>query len=658
MIKNIILFTITVCLSIQGLNAQVGLTICWDVSLSMQNRDIEQDFLFLETYFSKNQNVSVRVLMFSNEVTKDDVFSVENGDWAVLKNHLDASVYDGATSYKQIANIVDSGEVLLFTDGFQNLEHDTAKFNANIKVVNSNALWKKESLLLLSLVNSGEYINLSKVDDRKDRTGTPKAIGELQRTKDIGIRLDEVTVEGKEKIAPVEETITTGYGKEDKNKVGYAVQSIGEDRISAITTDVSTAVQGKFSGVHIGLNDDLSQAILRVKNSMLLNNYAMIVLDGVPLPRSNSTKSGSIADTSFINPENIADITVLKGLAATNRYGTLGSNGVILITSKTAQGGTKSDEPQDLARLKNNIYEDKLIAQKIKLDTPYIKALKKAKSVGDAYDIYIKERAKYQGSPEFFIDVYDFFKASDKLIANRILSNVLEVFSENTAMMRALAFNHQKANNHEAALHVFKVILQQNPKSSQAYVDMALLYRDMGNYQKSLDLFNGMTQGNYTDVDFSGLEKVIDAEIKNLYTLHKTKLNLKKTDPAFLKNVRYDARIVVDWSDSKAEFVLQFVNPQKRFFKWSHTYSENPKRLNQEKKLGFNTEEFQLIGAGKGDWLINVKYMGKGGVNNTEPLYIKTTIYYNYGSPAQRMEHHLVRLSETGSEVALAKIII
>ncbi|WP_204263090.1 tetratricopeptide repeat protein [Spongiivirga citrea] len=696
--------------SISSNGQQADVTICWDTSLSMKDRNVSKEFSFLNTFFAENKNTSVRVLLFSNQIIKDEAFTIENGNWEKIKIYLSTAVYDGATSYSQIAQVASSKDILLFTDGHRNINLEAPKFKGALQIITSDENGNKEFLDLLAVLNAGKIINVNSsttgtntyvgrvmsgekplpdviifikgtsrkvITDSDGRYAIDAAKGEtivfnqlgkedynkvLDDTTLLNIKLDdkafvldEVTVtENAVTTNSDGEKIATAYGEENKDTKGYAVETYKNDN-KAFQTDASQTVQGKFAGVQVGsglnkgANTDLSRIRMRTDTTLNGSNYSLVVVDGVPLPQGR--------DLSFIAPEDIADITVLKGLAATNKYGSLGRNGVLLITTKISQG-IKSGKQQDLARLKNNIYEDELIPQKLKLNTPYIKALKKGKNLGDAYDIYLKQRQNNIDNPVFYIDVYNFFKVSDADIANRILSNVLEQFSENENMLKALAYTYQVNGNHDTAQIVLNKVLQQNPSSAQAYLDVALGYRNLGKYQDALNMLNEMAKGTYKNVDFNGVKKQIDAELKNLYTMHKSKLDFKNIDATYQRNVSYDAKIVVDYNDKEAEFVLQFVNPDKRFFKWEHTSTATGNRIQNEKLTGFNSEEFELIGAQKGDWLINIEYVGKSDFKNTTPSFIKATIYHNYGSPSQRIEHQLIRLSEAGSKLNLAKLKI
>lgn len=155
-----------------------------------------------------------------------------------------------------------------------------------------------------------------------------------------------------EDAAVLEEVVVTALGiKKEKKALGYAVSSIKEEAIKDNPeTDLTRVLQGKTAGIEIttqnGISGSANKVIIRGMNSFSGNNNALYVIDGVPY--SNDTNAaGSFVDgnsgssRSFdIDPNNIENIDILKGLAATTLYGTDGRNGVILITTKT--GSTKN----------------------------------------------------------------------------------------------------------------------------------------------------------------------------------------------------------------------------------------------------------------------------------------------------------------------------
>ena len=126
----------------------------------------------------------------------------------------------------------------------------------------------------------------------------------------------------------LDEVIVTALGiKRDKKSLGVSQQSIGgEELVKAKETDISNALAGKVAGLQIVGNSSStfnnSQIKLRGESNVLY------VIDGI-----------KVNSSSDINPENVANISVLKGGSATALYGPEGRNGVVIITSKTAKKG-------------------------------------------------------------------------------------------------------------------------------------------------------------------------------------------------------------------------------------------------------------------------------------------------------------------------------
>jgi len=705
------------CASLMAMSQNT--TIYWDTSFSMQERDISKDFEYLSNYFAENNTTSVTLIQFKNGVTAKEVITLAPSNWDALKTKLSSVVYDGATSYQGLTTGITNGTALLFTDGHQTINASNHIINPELILVNSSPTYNLKELQLLALVNNGTLVNMasdpSKLQEYSGtiitQNNTPpevtvsvlgknrstvskndgsyrimaepsdilvfnsegwktveKVLGTVKNItvfmEDDGISLDEVVIQTKTKTTLEPETKITAYGSINKDAIGYSVQSIGSERISAITTTVSQAVQGKFNSVEYGSGQDLSQAVIRGMNSFLGNNYALVVVDGVALRQSDSGRgsgSGGVQLSDFIDPNLIADITVLKGLAAANRYGSAGKNGVILITTKlamyTAEANAKK-KPENTALLRDNIYAGAIKKTKINFSTPYLKELKKAKTVADAYNVYVNQRAAHATAPAYYIDVADYFSASNQILANQILSNILEDENSSITALKGLLFKAHKQKNYALELEAANKILEMYPQQIQSYLDVAMANKHAGEYQLALNMLNKITTGSInTDLDFSGLTKIIDSELINLITKYRSALDVRAVSPKYLKNKTYDARLTFAWNNADAQFDLQFVNPQKRFFNWEHTMSGDAERLQSEKINGYTKEEFLLIDAEKGKWLVNAIYKGDDSVLD-KPTFLTCTIEYNFGKPNQRTEEFLIRLHHKGSEEKITAIFI
>lgn len=152
----------------------------------------------------------------------------------------------------------------------------------------------------------------------------------------------------------LDEIVITGLGISKKEKaIGYAVQTVDGDKVNqAKEVNLVNSLQGRLSGVQIqGTASALggsSRITIRGSNSFLGNNQPLFIVDGVPISNNNFSSSaqergfgGGAYDygngASEIDPSNIKSMSVLKGAAATSIYGSRGSNGVIIIITKSGK---------------------------------------------------------------------------------------------------------------------------------------------------------------------------------------------------------------------------------------------------------------------------------------------------------------------------------
>ena len=131
----------------------------------------------------------------------------------------------------------------------------------------------------------------------------------------------------------LEETVVIGYGVQRKSDVTGAIASVKESDLENRTaTDVAQALQGKASGVQIvnssGAPGAASSIQIRGYSSNSRTSPLMIV-DGL-----------KVNDISYLDPETIASIEILKDAASAAIYGVEAGNGVVLVTTKSGQKGT------------------------------------------------------------------------------------------------------------------------------------------------------------------------------------------------------------------------------------------------------------------------------------------------------------------------------
>lgn len=155
----------------------------------------------------------------------------------------------------------------------------------------------------------------------------------------------------------LDEVVVTALGiKKDKKSLGYAVDDINaEELMKNKTANAVNSLSGKIAGVNItqtsGAAGAGAQIILRGGTSLERDNQPLFVVDGVIYDNStsvigNSAFDGTLSTASTnsnrimdINPEDIENMSVLKGPAASALYGSRAASGVVLITTKKGKEG-------------------------------------------------------------------------------------------------------------------------------------------------------------------------------------------------------------------------------------------------------------------------------------------------------------------------------
>lgn len=152
----------------------------------------------------------------------------------------------------------------------------------------------------------------------------------------------------------VSEIVVTALGiKRERKTLSYSVGTVKNDQITN-TNNAFSAIEGKVAGVSInssgGQVGASTNILIRGTSSITGNNQALIVVDGVPIDNSvNVTEANTGGAPSpnraiDIDPADIDNVSILKGGAAVALYGLLGTNGVVVITTKKGQKGAPKVE--------------------------------------------------------------------------------------------------------------------------------------------------------------------------------------------------------------------------------------------------------------------------------------------------------------------------
>lgn len=521
------------------------------------------------------------------------------------------------------------------------IQHATVALNNSILETQTDSLGKfrinakEDDILIIKylgmktkeiIVNKNEEINIELISD-----------GEL---------LDEVVLKGKSK-----KRTTINLGKNESkslDELGYSVNTIDEKDIGSQYQNFQYLIR-RIPGARVEPTKNVGEPpVIYFRNNNSANNEVPAIFD----------IDGNVYETwPNIEVQNIKNITILKSLASVTKYGTIGRGGVIVIRTKTASGGKA--EPKKLTALAsgNDYVEQIQSINTIASTTKYMQALQNANTFDEAEQTYktIKQTKDNLSIP-FYLNAAEYFLRWNKNYSLNLFSAIEDLAKDNVKALRTLAFKYEALNKHDKARLVYQRIAILRPTDGQSYRDLALIYNATGYYNEAMQLYKQMLSNSIEGVDFSGLQKPIIDELMHLLAFHRSKVNYKDL-PADLLTAKFkqDLRIVFEYNDPNAEFELQFVNPQKKFYKWSHTKFDNRERMLDEIKKGYTTEAYIIDDAEPGEWIINIEALNEEPSIN--PNYLKYTIYKNYGLPNETKTIKVIQLENIKQKVTLDKFM-
>ena len=466
--------------------------------------------------------------------------------------------------------------------------------------------------------------------------------------------LDQVTITGTTELS---DEVDTGYGKRKKKSIGFSTSTITSDDISPGAVSIVDAIRGKFTNVQVAYNQDgaatgnKTQIYVR-GGSLSINNSAAAIFDIEGLIYNE------VPD--FIDPQQIESITLLRSLAATNRYGSQGRGGVFLVKMKSLS--RKAQRLLDNLKVKGNDYKEQtpsIIFDSLK--PYYINDYSSTKSLDEAKNQFLRlSNEIYKLSVTFYIESFNYFKNIDRDFAVSILKSIAKKAKDNPKALKTIAYHLEKIGDFQNAKTIYQRLLLIRPLDEQSYRDLVLIYKENQDYELAASLYNLMLNNKIKNVNMLGLQETVVNEAAHLYwtkfdKLSQTDFPLKTLKTYIPKNdwrkFGFDYRIIFDWNDPAVEFNVQFVDPKNKYYNWSHTILDDRDLLEDELNYGYNTEEFIIEKSDRGKWIINIENYSIQ--DNSNPTYIKYTVYKNYGRPNEIKKVEVINLNKLSQKVNL-----
>ena len=294
-------------------------------------------------------------------------------------------------------------------------------------------------------------------------------------------------------------------------------------------------------------------------------------------------------------------------------------------------------------------------------DAPYARRLRAAPD-NELYATYLDERPSNLASTAFFLDVADLlFERGQPALANRVLSNLAEMNLENRHILRILGYRLLQVKQVDLALPVLRKVLLLSPDEPQSYRDLGLALAQAGQAQQAIDQLWQVVErpwnNRFPDIELVALAE-INAIVARSAAAGGAPLDTRAIDPRLLRNLPLDLRVVLSWDADNTDIDLWVIDPngERAFYGRRLTYQGG--RMSNDFTGGYGPEEFSLRTAKPGTYTVKAQFYG----HNQQIVAPATTLMMRFstgfGTPAQKDEDVVLRLSGSGQEVSVGTFTV
>jgi Ca-activated chloride channel homolog len=289
-------------------------------------------------------------------------------------------------------------------------------------------------------------------------------------------------------------------------------------------------------------------------------------------------------------------------------------------------------------------------------DTPYLKAMQAA---DDAYAEYLRQREAYGDTPGFFLDAADHLREvrGDAALAQRVLSNLAELSTENTALVRVLAHRLSQWESHALAVQQFETALAQRPEEPQSHRDLALALARLPqpDYVRAIELLWKVALGDWSN-RFPGIELIAAHEINDLIaragpvqladTLDALRIPQALRDP-----LPIGLRVTLGWDADNTDIDLWVIDPLGESVYYASNRSTSGGRVSQDLTQGYGPEVFTLTRPLPGVYRVQANYFSDSRQSLTGPVTVQLEFQTGYGTPDSQRQATTRRLQDVRGRI-------
>lgn len=447
--------------------------------------------------------------------------------------------------------------------------------------------------------------------------------------------------------------IKTSFGMLDKERSSTALEIIDGDNLLAAGPDFLTSLKNYHFNMRVVRPPFADDVTVYLRDFA----YGSIAHDslGFGKPKAIFDVDGFVQETAptYLSGADIDRVAILERNAAVNRYGPRGVGGVIVINTKGKNemdelGYGKKYSSSDVRNNMNKLFDE---ANYVPAIPEYMEVFGAVSSEEKAMELFQKIKGDHMEDSYFSMDMAYYFRErwKDEKVANTILKEVHERFSQNMPALRGLAYRYAILGKHDKALEVFLEVLEKDPLSAQSYCDVARAYAERMNPKKTTKVYEDyqvLRTKEGIPFDAYGTDLFMTTDSYGYVPSNKTGPNLEKISQA-MGGETSATRIALSWNNPDVTIGFQLESPDSSFKTWE------VKSHKDEMDRGYASTQFFLNDALEGEWLLNLLYYESG---DKAPTYLRITSFFDYGLATQREETRVLKLTQEYDGNGLVKI--
>jgi len=447
--------------------------------------------------------------------------------------------------------------------------------------------------------------------------------------------------------------IKTSKGIIDKDRSSSGFRMVDGIHLSPGGADFFDALQIHIPGMRVVRDSGKSVAIF-------LRQYGFGgYQDGISMNQAAFEVDGFIMaePPTFLSTNDIDRIAVLERNAAYMRYGPAGAGGVIVVNTKgqTWMDDMGVDRSEEHKKLLDSAMRVTHFEPYSPVVPPYLEEMQKIRSEKNALSIVSDQQNFNHSNPYYFLDMYELFisRWENREKSIELSSYIIENFSEDIAVIKALAYLQQRYGYYLDALTLYLKILESQTWNAQPLRDVANAYAEIGDYESALMYYtqylNILDQLPNAAYDPYGEDMLITTELANILGQNKEPGTDKNDLMTIMLQGGLQTRLVFEWNQEEAEFEIQFVTPEGYYDTWLNKSDQSASQKIESIK-NYCSKQFFLGEENIGMWQVNIDYKG----NQSElPTYLKVSIYRDYGLPNQQLEIKIYKISKDHTRLQL-----